>query len=507
MLNTPRAQNARTFIGLLVALLVVGGLLAGSLYLRERSRNRASGPSAEVVALANSYEHAVDLSDSSGAYPVWSPDGSMLAGRSYRSLVESMKAPVSVWDANSGKKLAVLSGIEEMRHIYWSPDSRLIAATTPTNTIYLLNIASANIERVLTVPLPPDFPKESAGHFPFITFSFNVHHVLWTLRERHLVTFTGIGARDGRSADGRGENRVGYETMQEWDVATGKLVRYTVLPSGGAQVSPAPDGEAVAVSWPVFITETNIKAMVWELWSVSEGRRRSRVNANLDKANRDMEKNVLWSPDASRFAAINERTLVVVNRADGSIERTLPGELPSTYTPTPYVPPPPELPLPVVTPNIPLPNPVPSKPPPGYTPAPTITPTPTATPDANLFQHIAGAAWSPNSKIIAAFHADMLRLWDADTSQLRAISRWALSGNDFYPDRAKLGWSPDGSMLAVLLSDNRLHLVDPATGVSIRVVGENVQDFAWSTKDAKLIIRTGNSGPVQVWLTTHHTEK
>lgn len=518
------ASRARDRLPLFLVFLVLAlalGLLGIVLYQQtEQSSASSRRPSQAALTLAASFTHLYDISSTEAGTLVWSPDGTMLAvpGQYVRISGSSGPSvgPVTILDVATGRKIKEFSLPTQARELTWSPDGHMLAATTAGSDVYLLNTTSGTVERTITMPLPPNFPQTSpVKHLPWQHLYFRPQAVSWSTTSNHLIIVANISASNGRvDIDHYQEDEgVGYITVQEWDAGTGKLLRNTVLPPSARPWSLSPDGDALLLEETKYRAATQTHTTTWQIWNVPQAVATSGVSGPLlDDLSQTLMSPALWSPDSSRFAVINGRSLVIVDRATGGAQHILPEQLAPTYTSVPYAP------RPAAIPTVPpppintafslagLPNPVPSVAVPTDTARPTNTVTPTPTVDVNWVQGVVDAEWSPDGKTLAAYYDDVLRLWDPSTGQARWVTRWRPSDPYFsafsHANRRELGWSSDGSLLALYVYREpiaSLYLVDAQTGLEVKQIRDDIGRFEWSPKGMMLLVQAGNSTLTEVW--------
>lgn len=510
---------------LAAALVIVGGLIAIFLPRASSVNSRpAVPPDAEAMATSLTYTFAISPTGYAGT--AWSPDGQSIVvagegrGTTYRT------GFATLWDATTGQKrwtvqTGVPIGAMYLPPLSWSPDGRYVAGSTYTNTIYLLDPTTGRVQHMLRVPVPSSLPAVSEHGNPFVSFYFRVALVGWVPGSDTLVTFATISAYDGTSADHRGEAYVEYATLQDWDAATGQLACYVTLPSDAAYDV----GAGLSRDGRYFVLTASHKDVVdWEIWSQAELKPVEKLPFDSTDSARSSYSHRAWSPDGTLFAYEDGWQVKLFNVNTHRVEHLLPQVVPPTYTATPtvYEPPrplPTELgtvapgtparlgpPVPSVAP--PPPRPVPSVPPPGYVAPPTVTPTPTPTPDPNSYGPVLDLAWSPDSKAIAAYYQDALRVWSATTGDVLSIQRHpylerAWNGSADLAPSVSFAWSPNGKLLATAAGGVQLY--DPGTLTLLRAIS-GVSDgvrwepyFIWSPTSNALLVLRSDRPQAEVW--------
>lgn len=509
--------RVRSWLLAALALALALGLLGIVLYMQVELGGPSMRPSKAALQQVASFTHLYDIPSYEAGTLVWSPDGTLLAAPGQYVPVSGSSGPsvgsLTILDAATGQKIKEFSLPTQARELTWSPDGHMLAATTAGSDVYLLNTTSGTVERTITMPLPPNFPQTSpVKHLPWQHLYFLPQAVGWSTTSNHLIIVANISASNGRyDKDHYQEDEgVGYMTVQEWDAGTGKLLRNSVLPPGARPWSLSPDGDALVIEETKYRAVTQTHTSTWQIWSVPQAVVTSGVSAPLlDDLSQTFVGATLWSPDSSRLAAINGRSLVIVDRATGGAQHILPEQLAPTYTSVPYAPRPaaiPTEPPPPINTALRLPGPVPSLPVPTDTARPTDTVTPTPTVDVNWVQGVVDAEWSPDGKTLAAYYDDVLRLWDPSTGQARWVTRWRPSDPYFsafsHANSRELSWSSDGSMLALYVYREpvaSLYLVDAQTGLEVKQIRDDIGRFEWSPKGMMLLVQAGNSTLTEVW--------
>ena len=213
----------------------------------------------------------------------WSCDGDWIAAG-------SLDHTVTVWDVRTGIPTAVLQGhADSVLDVTWAADSTRLASGSTDGSIKLWNVGDRTT------------CAELRGH------AHSVTGVAWH-PIRNLLASVSLDS-----------------TVRLWDLAAGRLLQATRLPSGATDVKWSPDGEYVAIAsqdGAVLLLEADCKALLW----VFEGHRagvnsvawapsgRYIVSGAADSTVR------IWSPESGRETIVLEGHTDAVTAVDISYD-------------------------------------------------------------------------------------------------------------------------------------------------------------------------------------------
>ncbi|MCR4413699.1 MAG: protein kinase [Thermoguttaceae bacterium] len=223
----------------------------------------------------------------------WSPDGKHLATHTH--LEGAWIDWVSIWDASTGKRKAVLKlGLEGIQAICWSPGGQHLAAATDDGRIGIYDTASGNLVRWLpgheeacfALDWNPDGVRLASGG------TDGTIHIWDTRSGKALSTLTAPGkvvwSLDWHPAGQHllavlGVNPNIAQELKIWDVSTGAQV--VGWPTNGQRAAFSPDGTRVA--WGALLA----RVTDWKT-----GRLISSFQQRGDQGS-------AWSPAGSRLAS------------------------------------------------------------------------------------------------------------------------------------------------------------------------------------------------------------
>jgi WD40 repeat protein len=377
-----------------------------------------------------------------------------------------------------------------MSSVVCSPDSRLAAISSFTDTIDIIDAQTRVLVKKIRPLLPSEVPISSGGEQGDFTY-VEVHSnpVRWSSDGEELITTTSTAAYESYGGS------MTHLSLQRWNVSAGRMTSYIKLRDSRnpfrLQSTVSPDGGLIAVADHLQGPGADSSAMSVELWDARTGARRNGV------AVKPAGRSIVWSPDGRTIAAILGRQVKLIDVATLEVTASLPEHLPPIYEPTPDPAAPPVstqpgtlVPAPVNTAH-PPPGPVPTFPPPGYTP-PT-TPAALLPPaDLNDYKDVSRITWSPDGATIATYDSSHIRFWDAASGKLKAIARHpdTCYGCGFEPG-PDFGWSADARLFATLGKESEasvLRLWDGKTGAPLREVTTGVFSFRWSPTELVMFV-------------------
>jgi WD40 repeat protein len=112
----------------------------------------------------------------------------------------------------------------------------------------------------------------------------------------------------------------------------------------------------------------------------------------------------------------------------------------------------------------------------------------------NLPDTVNSVAWSPDGKLIAAAHGNVVTVWDVAASAKAAD--YEENATSIY----SVAWSPDGTRLAAAGARNFVQIYDMVNGtraLSLSQLTADVHSLAWSPDGARLV--TGSEKSVKIW--------
>jgi WD40 repeat protein len=483
-----------------VALLLVATALVSILDLRRTG----AGPSEHVVELANSFERLHTLEFPGLVDLAWSPDSNTLA-------TESQQGSLTFWNVITGQPITSSNEENFARGITWSPDGEIVAVNGYTNTIRLLDGATYQPVRSVTVPTPEPSRLNEKLAYPL----FFPEPVGWLPNTYDLISLDSVLLRASTLPNEMGN--ASYTNMHLWDADTGSLLCGVPISSdesatGLAAKALSPDGSTLATITQTWVQDKLSYGL--KLWEVRTCQLiRFIEDIPLGKFDFSLsDEQLAWSPDGSMIAYGAENLAVnLLNVSTGKVERSLPETVPLTYTPTP---PPTIRPWPTYPPTpvstIPVPRrtdvafgPVSTRPPPGFTPAtptsifsptPSETPTPAPTPtaDREVYSSILQIAWSPDERTLLVHDWNAIRLWDTRTGKLLQFIGF---DSQSYPQ-----WSPDGSLLIASGPDD-IAILDPVTGSHVgKLPVRHGRNLIWSPNGRVFAVASsGSPGNVEIW--------
>jgi WD40 repeat protein/serine/threonine protein kinase len=242
-------------------------------------------------------------------WSTWSPDGSHLAygGPGY----------IRVWDVTLGQLLPVLPATGHVFNVSWSPDGRLLAASS--ERIQLWGVASAKVLQTLEGPRDevvyplawsPDGKTLAGGGADRLVYLWDVRtgERLHLLEGHTAIVFNLAWSPDGEtlaSGDGAG-------TVRLWEVATGKPLRALEAGPGCAYLglgSWSPDGKTLAVGG---------QDQVVRLWDTNSGELRGTLRGHTGPA-----WPLAWSSDGKTLTSFGpDRTLRLWEAGARALVRT-----------------------------------------------------------------------------------------------------------------------------------------------------------------------------------------
>ncbi len=498
----------RLSLGLLVVLLVAGSLVL--LNIPERKKDASP---AQTVNTASRFEYLYTLPQD-WRNAEWSPDGRSLA-------LSSGAGNILIWDARTGQSVSSLEVITQVRDLKWSPDASMIAIGSYSNTISLINTTDRRVVRTFTVPLPEGMPSASkyTGQQPFVCCSSFMEILGWLPDGSTVVTFsrisTGVPDKGGHSDPAPEPEGVSYNFFDVWNAGTGKLLRREMVSASeyGPKInSPvedvweatlSPDGNTIAVLGYSRLPLSTKDIYKIKLIDPRTGAINHTVPITTLVALGSDNRKLFWSPDGNRIAFSTSLDVKVIDVPAGKIAHTLPEVVPPTYTPDvrrglielkpePTDAPPLELmptPMPTDEKSLRKAAPVPSSEPPLPTPThpiwPTRTPLPTRTADANNYTLILGLSWSADSRRLATYDSEAIRVWSAETGQLE----YMVSNGESVYHQDQFVWSGDGSLL-MAANHGEIMLWDPDTGRYLGKIESMTRAFhvKWSPDGRAFII-------------------
>lgn len=366
-----------------------------------------------------------------------SPDGKTL-------VLATDKHDLHAVDANTGKELRLLKGHDAyVSAVTFAKNGKTLITGSQDRTIRLWDLAGGKVlatfrgheDHVSAVAISPDGKTLASG-------SWDGSVRLWQAKpggkelrrwSEHLLDVTGVAF----SPDGQTLASVGLDgTLRLWDVSSGKRQQQiSVHHAGVLAVAYSRDGKSVA---------TCSASGAVKLWDPASGKE-IRQLVGEPKIGQDQEPSVwsvAFSPDGTKLVTGHgDKTVRQWDAASGKHLRIL-GQHPQT---------------------------------------------------------VWGVAYSPDGKTVAscARRQGVVRLWDADTGQLRRICHGPRGGI------SRLAFSQVGKFLAGAGGsfDPTIFLWDPATGKELqRFSGhEDYVDAIGLTPDAKFLVSASRDGLIRVW--------
>jgi WD40 repeat protein len=346
-----------------------------------------------------------------------------------------------VWEPRTGRLLAELRGhTGQVRSAQLSHDGKLIVTTASDGT----RVWDATTGGLLKAMGPAG--ALDAGFSPddkHIVSTNSTVQILDTTSGRvvrELVEKNGTPLSAAFSADGKyilttSTNR----SVTLWDPATGRVVRS--FPNHRETIAAAhfsPDGTLV-------VSADDYAA---EIYEVSTGRRIRELNATEFGP----ITNAVFSPDSKFVAVTSLRSVVVLEAATGKqvslMEWT---QIRSMRGDEGYV-----------------------------------------------LDHVRAAAFSPDSKFLAAAQDRIARVWKVETGELVTI----LDGGDSVKERsATIAFSPDGKLIVTANQDNTMLVWDWGKGGArnSEPIAELRGQSGLFSPDGKLLVTVGGGDTAQVW--------
>ncbi|MGW2161627.1 nSTAND1 domain-containing NTPase [Nonomuraea sp. NPDC001699] len=399
----------------------------------------------------------------------WSPDGRCI-------VTASRDGTGRVWDAVTGRTLAVLSGHEGMVEMAsWSPDSTMVATASRDQSVRLWDAATGELQRVLT---------GAADVVRGVAWSPDGRHVAGASRDLTVRIWHAESGEIVRELHGHRDNVLGVawspdgsrlatashdRTVIVWNVADGTAD----LTLEGHQdyvegITWSPDGVQVATS----SGDHTIR-----IWDASDGRQTLLIRGHTEPV-----WNVAWSPDGRMLASASaDRTSRIWDPLDARPLATLRGHGDGVW---------------------------------GVTWSPDCSRIATGCADGTariwelqqrgaetvLFATHGGnvydASWSPDGMQVATSSQDgVVRLWDARSGR----SQYVFSGHDDLVQQVR--WSPDGSALASCSSDRSVRiwrLGESTARMRLDPGGSIVECVAWSP-DGTRLVSGGHDRVIRIW--------
>jgi WD40 repeat protein/TPR repeat protein len=407
---------------------------------------------------------------------MFSPDGR-------RIVTASEDGTARIWDAATGKSVAVLSGHGEVVHFAaFSPDGRRIVIASEDGTARIWDAATGKSVAVLsghgdtvrTAAFSPDGQR-------IVTASFDATARIWGAASgMQLAVLADIGEYVGDAAyspDGQRIVIASDQIARIWDPAALKQIAAL---SGHTDfvrsVAFSPDERRILTAsndWTARIWDAAGGAQLAVLSGHGEGIPSDEEGGNVRSA--------AFSPDGQRIVtASNDKSARIWDAATGKQLAVLSGHDHAVRTAM-------------------------------FSPDGKRIVTASAdqtariwdAAEARLLDVISGhadmvwsAAFSPDGqRIVTASFDDTVRVWDAATAKPLAV----LPGHR--DDVWSAAWSPDGRRIVTASVDRTARIWDAAGGAQLAVLsghGDGVWSAAWSP-DGRRIITTSADQTVRIW--------
>ncbi|MEV4092294.1 nSTAND1 domain-containing NTPase [Streptosporangium saharense] len=399
----------------------------------------------------------------------WSPDGT-------RVVTASRDGTSRIWDAVTGRALAVLSGHEGMVEMAsWSPDSTRVATASRDQTIRLWDAASGKPIKALT---------GASDVVRGVAWSPDGAHVAGTSRDLVVRIWAADSGEVVREFAGHRDNVLGVSwspdglrlatashdrTVIVWNVTDGavgfRLEGHRDYVEG---IAWSPDGTRMA---------TSSGDQTIRVWDATDGRQTLLIRGHTEPV-----WNVSWSPNGRMLASASaDRTARLWDPFDARPLGVLRGHDAGVWGVT-------------------------------WSPDGTYVATGCADGTARIWElqqrgaettlfagHGGGvhdATWSPDATRVATCSQDgTVRLWDARTGAPEEV--FTGHGEPVHQVR----WSPDGVALASCSSDRSVQIWQPGdTAARLRLEhGESIVEcVAWSP-DGGLLITGGHDRTIRIW--------
>jgi WD40 repeat protein len=584
-------RRRRRWPWLVALVLVVGGILA-AIVVPQWFAPEAPTASPQMIKRAGSLVRIGHIPNALWPHFDWSPDGSKLAvlaggqtafsfatvgpttvGPPIASQVPPPLTPsppplssvpsaaygkveVQLWDMSARMARRSVSVLYDGAGVLWSPDGKLIAVGTvsdtlsglspqglPTdpNTVTLLDGTTGSISSQFSLAVPSGEQKQDQKGERY-TYS---KALLGWAGEHYLVVAAVLIASDPPPAGPPGPS-VLYMHMrsmaaQVFDTQSGALLQSIVLSPDLDKVfifhmRLSPDGKTLAVAYQDRTAQTGTPLISVGLWDVLSGKRIPApppFDADLTVAYTSSQDAcvVAWSPDSSTLAVANGRSVRLLDVRSGKFTASLPPSIPATPTastmPTATSLPPLAVPSvlgglgppgPVMTPvGVAPAQPVPVGPNINPPPIPNFFPMwgqaqgppPTPTVNPNEYRPAKDLVWSPTGQMLAAYDARAVRLWNISAGTTSALID--LGSNSFFSVYMPPGWrksyfmafSPDAQMLAAVntlaYGPYDVRLWDVATGAELRVLSPRMPALDWSPHGDVIALNSATNGGIELW--------
>jgi WD40 repeat protein len=242
-------------------------------------------------ALAEAAQQPLDLilqgnSTADFTSVAFSPDGTVLAAG-------SQDGTISLWNAATGRKTAVLTTDFFIRSLAFSPDGKTLAAGGDSGDVILWNTATRKQVSTLAMSSPvgtlafsPDGKTLAAGDDDGTV-------VLWDAATGRQGGSVNVGSAQldsvAFSPDGKTIAAANGGDVDIWDTATGKRAATLVVKTGAGSVAFSPDGKTIAAG--------SFSGGDVTLWDTASGRQTAvlAVGSNVD--------HVAFSPGGKTLAA------------------------------------------------------------------------------------------------------------------------------------------------------------------------------------------------------------
>jgi WD40 repeat protein len=217
----------------------------------------------------------------------FSPDGAMIAAGSQDSTI-------SLWDAATERKAAILNAGFFVRSVAFSPDGKTIAAGGDSGDVILWNTATGGQVSILAMSsevgalaFSPDGKTLAAGDDDGTV-------VLWDVGAGRQDGSVSVGSAQVNnvafSPDGKTFAAANGSDVDVWDTATGKRAATLRVSTGADSVAFSPDGKTIAAG--------SFSGGDVTLWNTASGRQTAVLIAgnNVD--------HVAFGPDGETLAAV-----------------------------------------------------------------------------------------------------------------------------------------------------------------------------------------------------------